>query len=150
SIALDAALAEAGVTEIRQVDLIVRPGTPAPSAGHARGGERQDVVELEVPELGPEVEHLVLACDEAGVLTWHLPVPGSSTPATSRGTGATKRFLIPAAPPAPAPAAETQSRSVLGVLGRKLLKVLVYRVTDPVLGSISDHFAANWEARKRP
>jgi pimeloyl-ACP methyl ester carboxylesterase len=35
------------------------------------------------------------------------------------------------------------------ILGRKILKVLVYPVTDPVLGAVSEIFARKWEEKKR-
>jgi hypothetical protein len=110
------------------------------------------MLELQVPDLGPDSGQLVLACDETGVLTWHLPVTDElriESPAV-RGAGGVKRFRIPATQPRPAPPEAAQQRSFLGVVGRKLLKVLVYPVTDPVVGALGDFFAERWEERNRP
>ena len=149
---LDEALRATGVTEVRQVDLRLAPTPPADAARSLRSLDGQDMLELQVPDLGPEAGQLVLACDEAGVLTWHLPVANDQsvqTPST-RGGGGVKRFLIPATQPKPSPADQGTGRSLIGAVGRKLLKVLVYPVTDAVLGPISEHFAERWEERHRP
>ena len=144
------ALDATNVTEVRQVELKVR--AEARTAGATlRSASGQEAIELHVPDLGREVGHLVLACDEAGILTWHLPVE-TPTPegTTTRGSGAVKRFLIPATPIPPAAPAAGTSRSLLGAVGRKLLKLLVYPVTDPVIGRVSEFFAERWEERYRP
>lgn len=151
--ALDAAFAETHVTEVRQIDLLLQ----APVAGGAARALRsvdntQDLLEVAVPDLGADVGQLVLCCDEAGVLTWHLPVDTGQAvqPPATRGSGGVKRFLIPATRPAPPADANGAQRSLIGVLGRKLLKVLVYPVTDPIVGAIGEFFAERWEERKRP
>ncbi len=152
TVALDAALANSSVTEVRQIDLSLKPPPAASAARSLRGVDGQEVLELQVPDLGPETGQLVLACDETGVLTWHLPVDEQQhiqTPST-RGAGNVKRFLIPATRPRPAAAEVSGKRSLIGVIGKKLLKVLVYPVLDPVIGKISEVFAEHWEQKNRP
>lgn len=150
--ALDQALAATGVTEVRQVDLRLAPTLPTDAARSLRSTDGQDMLELQVPDLGPEAGQLVLSCDETGVLTWHLPVAEDQsiqTPST-RGGGGAKRFLIPATQPKPSSAHQGEGRSLIGAAGRKLLKVLVYPVTDAVLGPIGEYFAEKWETGHRP
>lgn len=151
--ALDEALAATNVTEVRQIELRLAPPAPGGDAGRAlRSTDGQEMLEVQVPDLGPEAGQLVLACDETGVLTWHLPIDDDQrvqTPGT-RGAGGVKRFLIAATRPSPAPPEAAAGRSILGVVGRKLLKVLVYPITDPILGPISEHFARLWESKYRP
>jgi len=150
--ALDAALANTHFTEVRQISLALQPALAAAEARALRSVDGQEMLELQVPDLGTETGQVVLACDETGVLTWHLPVEEQQrieTPAT-RGAGRVKHFLIPATRPQPASAEATGKRSLLGVIGRKLLKVLVYPLLDPVIGAISEAFAQRWEAAKRP
>lgn len=150
--ALDVALANSNVTEVRQIELSLIPPPAAAATRALRSVDGQEILELQVPDLGPETGQLVLACDESGVLTWHLPVDEQQriqTPAT-RGTGNVKRFLIPATQPRPASAEEAAKRSLIGVIGKKLLKVLVYPVLDPVIGKISEVFAEHWEEKNRP
>jgi hypothetical protein len=149
---LDAALAAANVTEVRRIELQLQPTTPAEVTRSLRSVDGQESIELEVPDAGPDTGQLVLACDEAGILTWHLPVDDQlevQRPAT-RGTGGVKRFRIPATQPSPAPAADAAKRGFIGIIGRKVLKVLVYPVTDPIIGAISDFFAERWEGKNRP
>jgi hypothetical protein len=150
--ALDQAFASTNVTEVRQIEVWVQPTAGPPPMEPIRGADAQEMLELEVPDLGPENGQAVLACDESGVLTWHLPVAEPPAAAEAqRGAGATRRFLIPATRVAPTPPATGGSeRSLIGTVGRKLLKVLVYPVTDPVIGLISDLFAERWETRNRP
>jgi hypothetical protein len=157
---LDAALAAARVTEVRRVEVTLQPPRPGAAAASLRSADgRQDAFELEVPDLGPETGQVVLACDEAGVLTWHLPIGadghlpvGALTGAapTTRGGAGTRRFRVPATVVTPPPGADPTSRSLIGIVGRKLLKVLVYPITDPVLGAVGEAFAERWEARQRP
>lgn len=149
--ALEEAFQQTGVTEVREIELGLEPWREVPRPRDARGTQDATTIELQVPDLGPETGQLVLACDERGVLTWHLPVggQGAAVPAT-RGASGVKRFVIPATPPVSPPAGAAPRRGLLGMIGRKLLKVLVYPVTDPIIGRISDVFAERWEERHRP
>lgn len=150
--ALDAALANANVTEVRQIELFLQPTSGAEATRALRSLDGQEMLELQVPDLGAETGQLVLACDETGVLTWHLPLDEQQhiQPPATRGSGQVKRFRIPATRPHPAGADESAQRSLIGVIGKKLLKVLVYPVLDPVVGKISEVFAERWEEKKRP
>ena len=93
---------------------------------------------------------MILSIGENGVATWHFPEPvaGRGT-GTSRGGGPTRRFLIPSEP-VPPPTAPATHRGFVGAIGRKLLKVLVYPVTDDLIGAAGNAFAARWEAGHRP
>jgi pimeloyl-ACP methyl ester carboxylesterase len=150
--ALDAALAATNVTEVRIIDMHLAPTSPIDAMRALRGVDGEEALELEVPDLGPETGQVVLSCDETGVLRWHFPVDERlrvRSP-TTRGAGGVKRFRIPAAQPRPAPASDTARRSLLGVMGRKLLKILIYPVTDPVIGAIGEFFTERWEEKYRP
>ncbi|MBR1247510.1 hypothetical protein JQ609_11250 [Bradyrhizobium sp. AUGA SZCCT0169] len=150
--ALDTALAATNVTEVRTVELRLVSTSPLDAARALRGMDGEETVELEVPDLGPEAGQVVLSCDETGVLRWHLPVDERLRlqSAVTRGAGGVKRFRIPASQPRPASATDPAKRSLLGVIGRKLLKILVYPITDPVIGAISESFAERWEDKYRP
>jgi hypothetical protein len=153
TVALADAMAATGVIEVKQILLQLQPARPGQGPATAlRSLSGQDVVEVAVPDLGPDTGQLILACDESGVLTWHLPVDEQQSMQTQavRGNGGQKRFLIPATPTPAAPAVDAPKRSIVGVLGRKLLKVLIYPVLDPLIGAVSDRFAEAWESRHRP
>ncbi|WP_447739595.1 esterase/lipase family protein [Pseudomonas laurentiana] len=138
---LNAALTASSVEEVRQIDLRLTSSTSNGDTRTLRTISGQEMLEVGVPDFGDVYGHVVLNCDETGALTWHFPEPDAGTQ---------KRFLIPATPLAPRAQASAQSRGLIGVLGRKLLKVLVYPLLDPVLGAIADRIAGNWERSNRP
>ncbi len=148
---LDTALRSENITEIRQIDVVLER---QPGPGRARGvraSEGTGMMELQVPDLGPETGQLVLGCDETGVLRWHLPVDEDGVqPPGRRGTGGVKRFLIPATSLPEASEEDAGRRGLIGAIGKKLLKVLVYPVVDPVIGAVGEFFARKWEEKKRP
>lgn len=150
--ALEQALSATGATEVRQIELCSAPTPPADLARSLRSTDGQEVLELQVPDDGAEAGQLVLACDESGVLTWHLPLADDQSVQTPsmRGGGGVKRFLIPATQPQARPPGRVAGWSLITPAERKLLKVLVYPVTDTILGSIGKHFAERWEERHRP
>jgi len=145
------ALAAANVTQVREVEVMLEAPPPGDAARSLRSADGQENFELQVPDAGPDHGQLVLTSDE-GVLTWHLPVDEQLNvqPPATRGAGGVKRFRIPATRPASAAPGDPSKRSILGAIGKKLLKVLVYPITDPVVGAIGDFFAERWEERKRP
>jgi hypothetical protein len=147
--ALDAALRAENVSEVKVIDLSLRP-EPGPRAAEAmRSAQGETQIELEVPDLGPEVGQIVMSIDDAGAVRWHLPVARVAGEA-ARGAGGTKRFRIPATIAPLPPDAKAQERSIFGAAARRVLKVLVYPITDPVVGFIADKLAARFEAAKRP
>jgi hypothetical protein len=94
---------------------------------------------------------VLLAADESGVLRWHFRSGvGTAADATRGGGGARLRYRIDAAPVRQAPAGAAGTRSLLGTVGRKVVKVLVYPITDPIVGAVSEFFAERWEGRHRP
>jgi hypothetical protein len=150
--ALDAALAASNVTEVKQVELDdMRVTRPAGNVNVSRAPNGDDALELEVPVTGPDQGTIVLSVVD-GALSWHVPLNQDNTvqaPAT-RGGGATKLlFRIPNTAPG-AGGRATGKRGIIGAIGKKLLKVLVYPITDPILGPIGEHFARKWEAKNRP
>ena len=154
--ALTAALASTNLTEIKRVELkLERPAGPAPERALRSVDARQDVVEFLAPVPEDDEGQVVLTVDEHGVMTWHLPVrtePGA--PGATRGAAGPKQvFLIPATvtpPPQAAPGGVRPARGLIGLVGRKLLKVLIYPLTDPLLGPIEKYFAERWETKNRP
>ena len=150
--ALDEAFAAQDITEAMSVEL---DATQVPVVGPApdlRAPSGDDALMLEVPDTGPQWEHVVLEIDEGGVMRWHFPLTNDNqvAPPATRGAGAVKRFRIPRSV-APTPAAEqAATRGLVGLVGKKLLKVLVYPVTDVLVGAAIDLFAGKWEGKKRP
>jgi hypothetical protein len=145
--ALARAFEATGISTARDIGLKVQPIAGSPEH-RLRSPGGADAIELVIPSAGAEFRHLVLVCDEGGALTWHLPAAAESSAAATRGGEPEIRFIIPVQ--TPPPAAPGQTRSLVSAAGRKLLKVLVYPVMDPVVGAVSDAFAERWEERNRP
>jgi hypothetical protein len=152
--ALARALTATDTTEVRQIELTLQP-VAGPQAGSAlRGPGGDTVLELDVPDAGPDHGQLVLSIDDTGAMRWHLPEPAAAVagaPLSRSASGGSRRFRIPATVPPPPPGAtDLAQRSVFGLIGRRLLKVLVYPLTDGVVGAASDFIARRWEDRRRP
>lgn len=149
--AFDRAMEAAGLREVMNLDLAVRHVPPPPSAPQTRTVAGEEALVLEVPDLGADVGQVVLAVDGAGAVTWSFPETSTREiePPQVRGTGGVKRFVVRwTAPPLPQP--DGTERGLFGAIGRTFLKVLVYPVTDAVLGPVTEHFARRWETSQRP
>lgn len=158
---LDDALARAEMRGLRTIEIRATavPTSPATELRDSRG---DDALLLEVPDLGEEAEQVVLSVDEAGAMTWHFAtdvhsaddideVPSREPTSASTVRGAeTRRFLIQRRVPVVEESAETGThRALFGALGRKLLKVLVFPVTDALINKPARVIAERWESNNR-
>ncbi|MHB1224559.1 MAG: esterase/lipase family protein [Gemmatimonadaceae bacterium] len=155
---LDDALARAEMRGVATIDITATAVPTSDAASDLRGPGGDDALLLEVPDLGPGAGQVVLAVDEAGALTWHFPLAdGEIQPPAVRGAGDRKRFLIrrdipsasPVGPVGEAGEAATGDRSLFGAIGRKLLKVIVYPITDVIIGKPARAIAEHWETKHR-
>ena len=140
-----AALEEADVTEQLTVEISGQAELDGRGATRA-GGQGEEIV-LEVPAPGEGNGQVLLYAAEDGSLTWHLPDSVPRAEVAQRG-GERRTYRVPRAVVA-ASATEGGQRGLLGALGSKLLKVLVFPLIDPVLGKVGNHFAGRWEDRHR-
>lgn len=147
---LDEALARVEMRGVATVDITATAVPTADAASDLRDTSGDAALLLEVPDLGPGVGQVVLAVDEAGALTWHFPLDGGEIqPPAVRGAGERKRFLIRRDIPSTPPAGAAGDRSLFGALGRKLLKVIVYPITDAIIGKPARAIAEHWETEHR-
>lgn len=147
---LNEVLAANGMTTVANIEIAAAPVPGAGAAADLRDARGDDALVLEVPDLGPQTGEVVLAVDEAGALTWNFPLEEGKiqSPAT-RSVSATKRFYIRRrVSPTPLPDS-TRDRALLGAIGRKLLKVIVYPITDLMLGAPATAIAEHWEKANR-
>ena len=162
------ALARAGMRQAVavEIDATAVPGTGggAGRAGEVRTAEGEPGLVLDVPDLGPTRGQVLLLVDEAGVPSWHYPEPraraGSqggqrgSLGDASRGGGATVRFVVPSAVGTPRVAegedAPVGDRSLITLIGKKILSVLVYAIVDDLVGAAAQLVASRWEGSHRP
>ncbi len=113
-------------------------------SGGTRGGGGGDEIVVEVPAPGSGNGQVLLYAAEDGSLSWHFPeIPPEEVP--SRG-GESRTYRIPRQVVAPEADGGGQ-RGLLGAVGKKLLKVLVFPLVDPVLGKVGNHFAARYEEK---
>jgi hypothetical protein len=150
--ALDRALSAQDMQDIATIDVTTtaRVAPPPGSAVRAPGGD--DALELEVPAPPAGSDVVVIAVDESGAITWHYPLTDSNTIETpiTRGAGKTVKFRIASATGIAPKAGAQQKRSIFGIVGKKILKVLVYPITDKLVGPLVEQFAEHWEAQHRP
>lgn len=151
--AFDQAFANAQMQEVKTIEMDVNL-IPLPSAQMPlRGPNTPDAFELRVPDQGPEFGQVVLSMDEAGAMQWHFPVDDTLAVQTStvRGASNVKVFRIPRAVASKPPAnLSIQKRGLLGITGKKLLKVLIYPIADAILGPLTTMAVSHWEEKKRP
>lgn len=139
-------LARAGMAE--QLSVVVSHHSElTPSAGTRAAGGADDIV-VDVPAPGEGNGQVLLYAAEDGSLSWHLPDDIAPTDVPTRG-GERRSYRIPrTVVPAVGPV-DTGHRGLLGAVGTKVLKVLVFPLVDPLLGRVGDFFASRWEDRHR-
>nr|MCU0635877.1 hypothetical protein [Gemmatimonadaceae bacterium] len=138
---LAAALADATISVERTIAL----GGVAPSGGATRGGP--STMSLTVPAPPPGHGQLVMATDEDGIVSWHVAPARAATRGGSEVT-ASRRYEIPA--DAVEHTSGPQTRGLVAMVGKKLLKELVFPLVDPVIGEISATFVNRLEQAKWP
>ncbi|MPZ99143.1 MAG: hypothetical protein GEU80_07365 [Dehalococcoidia bacterium] len=144
---LDEALATEHIQVVETIEISRTREVPS-GAGVTRSTTLgEPAIELTVPDPGPDWGQVVLAVDESGVATWNIARDEQGAVDVTRG-GSTRTYVIRRQVPPVAPAAET--RGLLGAVGSKVLKVLVFPLVDPIVGEISDTLAGRWEAVNRP
>lgn len=145
--ALHDALNASGIATRQTIEIGgVRERGPA-----ARSVGDQPALELTLPEPEPGYGQMVLAADELGVVSWCF---GSSRPARPAGRGsaradASRTYLVPRAVPELS-GAEPGARGIVGLLGKKFLKELVFPLVDPVLGEVGAAFVNRLEQARWP
>jgi hypothetical protein len=141
-------LAALAATDVRE-QLTVEIDDPVAmgGGGGTRAGESDDVT-VEVPGPGEGFGQLLLHVAPDGAVTWHLPVDVPTDQVAQRG-GDRRTYVVPGHHPTAAPPAAGQ-RGLLGIAGKKLLKLLVFPLVDKVVGQVADHFARRWELTHRP
>ncbi|MEO9153135.1 MAG: alpha/beta hydrolase, partial [Lapillicoccus sp.] len=141
------ALADAGVSE--QLTVEISGQSELDGNGGSRAGGGGDEIVLETPAPGDGNGQILLYAAEDGSLSWHLPdsVPAGEVP--SRG-GERRTYRLPREVVIASQDAEgSGQRGVLGAVGTKLFKLLVFPLIDPVLGKVGDYFAGKWEQKNR-
>jgi hypothetical protein len=102
----------------------------------------EPAIEVEVSAPNENQEQVILYTDEFGVTTWNFAVDNAGARDVTRGTGGTRTYLLRRNVPIPG-----EGRGPLGDLGSKFIRVLAFKILDPVVGNIADFFVDKWEAK---
>jgi hypothetical protein len=145
--ALDRALRDEQVEPQETVEITGAAEVPVGAVPTRSTGYGEPAIVAEVPGAGEDWGQVLLYTDESGETTWNFPVDGENRVDTVRGA-ATRTYVIPRYVAAPETGAQT--RGLIGAIGTKVLKVLVFPLIDPVAGKVGEYFAGRWEAAKRP
>jgi pimeloyl-ACP methyl ester carboxylesterase len=141
------ALEEAGMTE--QLTVEISGQRELDATGGSRGGGDGTAITVEVPAPGEGNGQLLLYAAEDGSLSWHLPDDVAPDQVVTRG-GERRTYRLPRAVVLAEEGGDgSGQRGILGAVGTKLFKVLVFPLLDPVLGRVGDYFAARWEQKNR-
>jgi pimeloyl-ACP methyl ester carboxylesterase len=140
------ALSNTGLLEQVTVEIRDHQETGGGGAGSRTGA---DGVDMEITVAGPGTGfgQVVLYNAEDGSLSWHLPENLPATEVPSRGTRPLT-YHIPRTV-MPVDGSEGQ-RGIIGAIGTKIIKVLFFRLADPVVGAAGNWFAARYEEKYRP
>ena len=148
--ALDEALSRQRVVPQVTLELTATREVPLGSEAVRSTAYGEPAIELEVAAPSPGWGQMVLYSDEAGVVTWGFAPPAAPEGEAARGGAAVRRYVLRrSVPPAPA-AGEAATRGLIGSLGKKVLKVVAFRILDPILGEIGVDAMERWERERRP
>ena len=140
------ALDDAGMAE--QLSVVVSQHQEITPGEGTRGSGGGDDIVVNVPAPGEGNGQVLLYAAEDGSLSWHLADDVPPTAAPDRG-GERRTYRIPRAVVPVDEREPAETRGILGAIGKKVLKVLVFPLVDPILGKVGDHFAKRWEAKNR-
>ncbi|MES2304990.1 MAG: caspase family protein [Gemmatimonadota bacterium] len=144
---LSAALADSGI-DVKQTIAITGAAETGPVS---RGAGDAPTMQLTLADPGPGFGQLVMSADELGVVSWHFAPPQDGS--GMRGgisTGPAKRsYDIPRGIPTEPPSGNA-SRGVIGVLGNKFLKEMIFPLIDPIIGEVSATFVNRMEQHRWP
>ena len=104
-------------------------------------------ISVSVPSVSESWGQCLLATDENGIHTWHFPVVSDQSTAAARSSGKTT-FLLHGYASSPANGADT--RGWFGALGKKIVRVLSFKLLDKAANKAGNFFAGRWEKKKRP
>lgn len=148
---LAGALDRADMREEQAIDLML-----IPEAGGApsRSARQEDAVILETPDLGEGRGQVVMLTDEDGGVSFHYPVESETSqqiqPPSVRGAGGAKIFVIPAEVAPGEPGEDAETRSLVSMVGRKLIQVLSFPVVRTIGERVGEPLVRRWEAANRP
>jgi pimeloyl-ACP methyl ester carboxylesterase len=145
------ALARAEMREEQTITVDLREdpaGRPTRSAAHGEG------MILVSPDMGDKWGQVAIVTDESGAVSFHFPVEDEQDqtpqPATTRGRGGEKVFVLRSHIPPSPPVSESATRGLVGLIGQKLIQVVAFPLAELVGATVGEHFVRRWERTNRP
>lgn len=135
--------------QIATQDTVVISGTrEVPAGGLATRSTHigEPAIVVEVPEPGENFGQFVLYTDESGVTFWSFARDKDHLIDTARGSG-THTYVLPRTV-VPAEG-NPKNRGLIRAVGKKVIKVLVFPLVDPILGRVGDLYVQRWERKNR-
>ncbi|MEO8480017.1 MAG: caspase family protein [Gemmatimonadota bacterium] len=144
---LSAALTDSGI-DVKQTIAITGAAETGPVS---RGAGGTPTMQLTLADPGTGFGQLVMSADELGVVSWHFapPIDTSGMRGEITTGPATRSYEIPRGIPTEPPSGNA-SRGVIGVLGNKFLKEMVFPLVDPIIGEVSATFVNRMEQHRWP
>jgi hypothetical protein len=140
---------ELGLERLQTIQISQAMEEPAAEATPRRSPYGEPAIEVDVPSPNEEFEQVVLYTDESGVTTWNFARDANDAQDVTRG-GAPRTYVLRRFVPPTGEGLDGATRGALGSLGSKLIRVLAFRIVDPVVGGLADTFVDRWEASKHP
>ena len=145
---LDDVLAAQDVSERAVVEFTIQlAGAGAEERGRREVGAAE-VAQFDVPPPPDGHEQIVLEAGEDGTVTWH-PDYENVQPGGRRGSGALRRYSIPLRRSG-SRTESTERRGLFSAGARRVLKALIFPITDFALGPVEKGIARAWESKYRP
>lgn len=119
------------------------------SAGTRSTSHGEPAIEMDVQAPNPDWGQLVLSSDEAGVITWSFAEELAAGDLDPTRGGARRTYVVRRAV-VPSDSAEPRTRGLIGSVGKKILKVIAFKILDPIGARVGEYFARKWEEKKRP
>ncbi len=144
---LSAALADNGIA-VKQTIAITGAAETGPAS---RGAGDPATLQLTLADPGAGFGQLVMSADELGVVSWHFapPRPQGASRGTVESAPTTRSYSIPRGIPAEQ-TGSSASRGIVGVLGNRFLKEMVFPLIDPIIGEVSATFVNRMEQHRWP
>jgi pimeloyl-ACP methyl ester carboxylesterase len=148
--AFETAMASEGLLSERSVALNDTREVGGAARGMRSTSHGEPGIVMEVPAPTRDFGQLVLAVDEAGVMTWNFAEEETGGAAEATRGGRPRRTYVVRRFVAQPEADGVKTRGLVSAVGKKILKVVAFHLLDPVGAAVGDYFAGKWEAKKRP
>lgn len=146
------ALEESSLEDVHT--LIIKAETPRPKTGlnaQFRGALADDELLVDAPAVLGRAQFLIYT-DEAGAVSFHAPTKNTAYSPLSRSLrgGKTVRYRVKLRPTRPGALPDTGQRGILGTIGIKVLKIVVLKLAENVVGRFAYRSIGWWENKHRP